>query len=221
MGIDSVCSNYIYVLLLLQICNFQYYIQIVCNTKAYIWLSLFMQTCILVMSMTRHLIPGRNRTFRLNISEMTTFEKSILVISWNPASYRCSESREFPQPGTRICAEEETSSSPAAVEADSGCASVDRWERRGWRSWGQSAYHSKESSLPRMLKNLSQFSLLVKSPRVFSSSSSCCCLSFFPIFFFSHSVFSSFVWGLCFKGFTLEGFTSGRSQEFDFRLKVY
>ncbi|KAM7485872.1 hypothetical protein LguiA_001881 [Lonicera macranthoides] len=94
-----------------------------------------MQTCILVMSMTRHLIPARNCTFRLNISEMTSLEKSILVISRNPASYRCSESRELPQPGTRIWAEEEASSSPAvAEEEESGGSSVEKWERRGWRS---------------------------------------------------------------------------------------
>lgn len=56
---------------------------------------------------------------------------------------------------------------------------------RGWRSSGHSAYHSKESSLPRMVKNLSQFSLLVKSPRVLSRSSDvdeAALLLFFPIF---------------------------------------
>lgn len=48
---------------------------------------------------------------------------------------------------------------------------VERWERSGSLSSGHSAYHSKESSLPRMVKNLSQFSLLVKSPRVCRRSS--------------------------------------------------
>lgn len=139
----------------------------------------FLETCMPVISMTRHRIPGRDRTFLLNISEITTFEKSILVMSRNPASYRCSESRELPQPGTKICA-------PVVLLVEASCGSdgvslSERWERRGPRSWGHSAYHSKESSVPLMLKNLSQFSLLVKSPRVFRSSS-CCRWSFFPIF---------------------------------------
>lgn len=45
------------------------------------------------------------------------------------------------------------------------------WERRVLRRKGHSAYHSNESPEPLKEKNLSQFSLLVKSPRVSRSSS--------------------------------------------------
>lgn len=112
------------------------------------------------MSITRQRSSGRVLMFRRSISEITTLEKSTLVMTRNPASYKCSERREFPHPGTRIWSE------PEEEEDDS-------W-RRGKsesRSWGHSAYHSKESSLPLRVKNLSQFSLLVKSSRVCKKSS--------------------------------------------------
>lgn len=45
------------------------------------------------------------------------------------------------------------------------------WERSVSRRKGHSAYHSNESPAPLREKNLSQFSLLVKSPRVSRRSS--------------------------------------------------
>lgn len=119
------------------------------NTKS----NILITTCMLVMSMTRHRMSGRSRTLRRNMSEMTTLEKSTFVMPWNPASYRCSERRELPQPGTKICGGGDEVGAPIR-------------EISGSRSWGHSAYHSKESPVPRIVKNLSQFSLLVKSPRV-------------------------------------------------------
>lgn len=60
------------------------------------------KTCIFVMSITLHRISGLLLMFRRSISEITTLEKSTLVTSRSPASYKCSERREFPHPGTRI-----------------------------------------------------------------------------------------------------------------------
>lgn len=59
----------------------------------------------------------------------------------------------MPQPGTRT-----------GRDAGGGGVRVWRREMSGSLRWGHSAYHSKESG--RMVKKLSQFSLLVKSPRV-------------------------------------------------------
>lgn len=128
--------------------------------------------------MTRQRISGLWRTLRRRQSEMATLEKSMLVMELKPASYRCSERRELPQPGTRIW----------------GCGG--RWESKGFLSSDHSAYHSKASSVPRMVKNLSQFSLLVKSPRVPSNSASCS--SFFPILrlLCKRVVNVGFIWGL-------------------------
>lgn len=132
------------------------------------------------MSITRQRMLGRSLTLRRSMPEMTTLEKSILVISPNPASYKCSDNRELPQPGTNICNEEEGE----GEEGDGCCWIRGRSESR---SWGHSAYHSNESSSPRMVKKLSQFSLLVKSPSVLRRSSfeadGCCFwFFFFPIF---------------------------------------
>lgn len=129
------------------------------------------------MSMTRHRMPGLALTFRLNISEITTLEKSILVMSLKPKSYRCSERRELPQPGTRICIGDAVPAEVSDAGAPPGGASAESCARRGSLSSDHSAYHSKESSLPRILKKLSQFSLLVKSPSVWSS----CSAPFFSI----------------------------------------
>lgn len=148
------------------------------------------------MSITRHFIPGRSLTFLLNMSEITTFEKSTFVMSKKPASYKCSDSFELPHPGTKILTSAACAAGGASpadpVSTDDGNKS---WFVSKLWSWGHSAYHSKESPLPLMVKNWSQFSLLVKSPRVFNSSSwffppallfSCvwffCCFFFLPIF---------------------------------------